>query len=197
MLLSATLIKIGTILISIAFQFRKIGDPTDAKLMKLSLLSKLKQDKSTSAKEKQKSIIDDMQRFLDVIYGKVFSTRAFGRVLLGSLSISFLFYLWLGVYLFGDFSGLITIFSWPKIVMYFAWTSIVVSLVSLLDITLARAILQRLNLPNIRLPIKLMLVGILFAIAGFSFILATAVVSGTAINSWNLLKGDLSGVISK
>jgi hypothetical protein len=192
LLISAVLFKLSWITFKVSGFVRRLANPVERKIGKLVELLKLREASSIDSGKSANSYLVDMQTVLLRRYGDPLTPRAFVKTVWQSFTFCIFFSLWLGVFLFESFSGPFHMIAWPNLLSYFIWTSIVVSLVATLDILAARLLLNLLVVARNRFKRVLIILMLLLTPALF-FVIATAIVSGTSMNSLALAKGELTG----
>jgi hypothetical protein len=190
--ISAVLFKISWVAFRVSKILRLLNNRIELNLAKQAELLKLRQSLSTNVPIKAQAYILSMQSILQDSYGEPWSSRAVWRTLLHSLGFCCLFSLLLGIYLFESFSGLIEILTWPKLLVYFLWISILVSLVTVFDVAVTRTVLNYFVVAKKR-SIKLFFLFLMLLPPLIFFLIATALVAGTAMNSLGLADGRLGG----
>lgn len=190
--ISFVLFKVGGLLFLMANLSRTLSDPIERRAFKSVELLKLQKNQGAISGSKTTRLLLDVQAILISSYGRPLSLVALVKTFFHSLAFCIGFSLFLGVYLFESLYGPIRMLSWPNLLSYFVWTSIVVSVVAVLDVTFARLVLNLL-IASQEVFKKWIFFVVLLAVPIFFFVVATALVSGTSVNSIALVRGSLDG----
>lgn len=190
LVISGGCIYASRIFFKIASFTNTLSNPIDRKIFELKERVKIGKIIKANSKINAEFILYSLEANIKKYYGDIFSISAIIKFFLQSLIFCIFISLLVGVFLFEKYYGIIEIFQWKTLMAYLGWISITASLVGVFDVICARLVLNRIN-KNSNIHVKFLYLFIMLLLPLLLFMSATAIASGTAMNSIAFAKGGL------